>query len=271
MEEKKINGYELSRQYWDFAFENPDKVSASHAGFFFWLIELNNRLGWKQNFGLPTVHTMEALGISSYNTYKKILSDLEEWGFVHFVQRSKNQHTSNVIALSKNDKANDKAHDKALDKALTKHVTKQNDIDKQVNKETINKETSQLFSRDFTPSNEFESLAFLLWNQASDYLTTKGVKPTTLCKAKPASWADDIRLMIEKDQRTPDEVREVLSWLPGCDFWARNIQSTSSLREKFEKLQLEMRKPTPTKVPAGAAGKVSKFDKSQTFLNNGTN
>lgn len=265
--ETKNSGYILSRQYWDFAFENPDKVSASHAGFFFWLIELNNRLGWKQNFGLPTVHTMESLGISSYNTFRKLLYDLEAWGFLKFVEKSKNQHTSNIIALLNFDKA----PDKALDKAMQKHVTPQNDIDKQVNKETINKETSQLFSRDYTPTNDFESLAFRLWNQANSYMITKGIKPTTLHKANPAIWSNDIRLMIEKDGRTFEEVQALLTWLPGCGFWEQNILSPSSLRKQFEKLQLDMRKPTTAKVPTGAAGRVSKFNSSLTLNGHGTN
>lgn len=137
MEEKKSltyerSGYGYSRQYFDFAFENPDKVTPAHGLLYFWLVELNNRLGWKEKFGLPTVYSMEVLGLKSYNTYKKALNDLIEWGLVKLIAKAKNQHTSNIIALSNFNKA----QYKALDKALTKHVTKQNDIDKQVNNET---------------------------------------------------------------------------------------------------------------------------------------
>lgn len=140
MEEKEKevkNGYSLSRQWYDFAFENPDKVSPNHCALWFWIIELCNRLGWKEKFGLPTVYSMEAMGVRSYNTYKAALNDLISWGFIKLIEKSQNQYTANIIAISNFNKA----QYKALDKALTKHTTKQNDIDKQVNKETIKPET----------------------------------------------------------------------------------------------------------------------------------
>ncbi len=113
--------YSLSRSFWDFAFENPDKVRTGHIALYFFSIEHCNRLGWKEKFGLPTTMTMEAIGIKSYHTYIKLFNDLVDFGFYELHQKSKNQYSSNVIALSKNAKANIKA----LDKAITKHVSKQ--------------------------------------------------------------------------------------------------------------------------------------------------
>jgi hypothetical protein len=98
------------------------------------MIDLWNRLGQKDEFGLPTSVTMEALGIGSYNTYKKTIQDLIDFGFVILISESKNQHQSKIVALSKNDKATDEATDKALDKA---HIKATDTIIKQVNKETI--------------------------------------------------------------------------------------------------------------------------------------
>jgi hypothetical protein len=72
---QKNNGYALSRKWFDYAFENPEKINSHHAALWFWIIELCNRFGWKEKFGLPTVHTMEVLGIKSYNTYKATFND----------------------------------------------------------------------------------------------------------------------------------------------------------------------------------------------------
>jgi len=99
------NGYNLSHQWFDFALDNRDKISPVHAALYFWLIELNNRLGWKETFGIPTQHSMAAIGTTAYNTYKKALNDLEAWGFVKIISRAKNQHTSTVVALLKSYKA----------------------------------------------------------------------------------------------------------------------------------------------------------------------
>lgn len=118
-----MNSYELSRNFFDWSFENPHKVTPNHIALFFFCIEHCNRLGWKQNFGLPTTMAKEAIGIRSYNTYIKTLYDLVDFGFIKMIEKSKNQYSSNIIALSNFNKA----HDKALDKAMIKHVTKQDE------------------------------------------------------------------------------------------------------------------------------------------------
>ena len=115
-----MNTYDLSRYWWDFAFENPDKVRPNHIALFFFAVEHCNRLGWKDTFGLPSAMAMEAIGISSYNTYIKTFNDLVDWKFLKLVKKSKNQYSSNVIALSIGVSNNNKA----LDKAIIKHVTK---------------------------------------------------------------------------------------------------------------------------------------------------
>lgn len=137
-----MNGYNLTRSWYDYKFENVGKVKAIHSDMYFYIIDLWNRLGQKSNFGLPTSVTMEALGINSYNTYKKVLQDLIDFKFIKLISDSKNQHSSKVIALvfamSKNDKANDKALDKATAIATDKACDKALDtIDKQLNNKTI--------------------------------------------------------------------------------------------------------------------------------------
>jgi len=122
---KDITGYELSRQWFNYCFENPEKVKPNHTALYFFCIEHCNRLGWKEKFGLPTTMVKEAIGISSYKTYINTLNDLIEFGFVELVQKSKNQYSSNIIALVNFTKAHTKAHTKALDKALIKHIPKQ--------------------------------------------------------------------------------------------------------------------------------------------------
>lgn len=112
-----MNGYDLTRMWYNYKFKHPDKVKARHSDMFFYLVDLWNRLGQKKQFGLPTTVTMEALGIGSYNTYKKTLDDLFSFGFIKLISESKNQHQSKVIALSKIDKATDEALDKATIKA----------------------------------------------------------------------------------------------------------------------------------------------------------
>lgn len=142
-----LNGYDLSRSWFDFCFKHPDKIKPNHSAVYFFAIEHCNRLGWKEKFGFPTTMVMEAIGIKSYNTYINTLNELVEWKFIKMIERSKNQYSANIIALSNNDKA----LDKALDKAFIKHATKQSEstsesidsIDKQETNKPLTKNQKQ--------------------------------------------------------------------------------------------------------------------------------
>lgn len=164
-----MNSYELYRSFFDWCFENPQKVSPNHVAIYCFSVEHCNRLGWKKNFGLPTTMVMEAVGIKSYNTYSKSFNDLVEFGFITLVEKSKNQYSANIIALSKFNKA----LDKALDKALIKHNAKQvqstiqsNDsINKQLNNKQLNNLTNiQLEDIDFSSFDNSDILnVWLEW------------------------------------------------------------------------------------------------------------
>lgn len=118
-----MTGYEYSRNFFDWAFENPDINTPSHTATYMWIIDKWNRSGQVQKLVLPSSESMAAIGVKSYNTYIKVLQDLIEFGFIEMIQKSKNQFTANIIALSNFDKA----LDKALDKAMIKHTTKQHE------------------------------------------------------------------------------------------------------------------------------------------------
>ena len=117
----EITGYELSRNWFDWCYENPELITPTHTAMYFFIIEHWNRMGQKDKFGLPSEMTKDALGIKNYKTFAKVLNDLIDWGFIKLIQKSKNQYSSNIIALVKNTKANTKA----LTKASLKHVPKQ--------------------------------------------------------------------------------------------------------------------------------------------------
>lgn len=138
-----MNSYDLSRNFWNWAFDNPELISPNHAAIYFFAIEHCNRLGWKKKFGFPSQMTMDAIGIKKHQTYIKYFNDLVEYGFFKMIQKSKNQYSANIISLMY---AMPKKG-KALDKAIITHAAKQtqsngqsnSSIDKPVNKEPINK------------------------------------------------------------------------------------------------------------------------------------
>lgn len=137
----ELSGYELSRAWFNFCFDNPERVKPVHSAIYYFAIEHCNRLGWKEKFGFPSQMVMEAIGVKNWRTYSKALNDVVDFGFIKMIEISKNQYSSNIIAIVKNTKA----HTKALDKALSKHSQKQHtkqgqstvSIIKQLNKEQL--------------------------------------------------------------------------------------------------------------------------------------
>jgi hypothetical protein len=136
-----MNSYELSRNWFNFCFDNPELIRPIHTAIFFFAIEHCNRLGWKQKFGFPSQMVMEAIGVKNWKTYSKALNEIVNFGFIKMIEKSKNQYSSNIIAIVKNTKATTKALDKALSKHSTKHSTKHSQSTVSINKQrTKNKE-----------------------------------------------------------------------------------------------------------------------------------
>lgn len=76
-------------------------------------------------------------------------------------------------------------------------------------------------------------------------LIDAGAATINVDKAK-GTWIDDVRL-IYKDGYTLEDIRAVYKFLQTNDFWKKNILSTSKLREKFDKLKLEIKHGTGRK------------------------
>ena len=174
-----MNSYELSRNWFDFSFSNPDLIKPIHSAIYFFAIEHCNRLGWKDKFGFPSQMVMEAIGVKNWRTYSSALSELVDWEFIKMIEISKNQYSANVIAIVKNTKAKSKALDKALQKHSTKHSQKQGQsivsIDKQLNNQ---QQTIEQLNNDFLETDNKIDFDFF-WN-----LYDKKVGDLKKCKKK---------------------------------------------------------------------------------------
>lgn len=174
-EKEAFNGYELSRNWFDWCFENPELITPGHTALYFFIIEHCNRFGWKEKFGLPTQMAMDAIGIRNWRTYKKAFDDLVDWGFIKVIEKSKNQYSATVIALVKNTKANTKA----LSKASQKHIQKQSRsiavIDKPNNQEPNNQKPNNFCGDKKSPPHKKSDLIF--WknfvNEWNEWYKTK--------------------------------------------------------------------------------------------------
>lgn len=55
------------------------------------------------------------------------------------------------------------------------------------------------------------------------------------------SWANDVRLMMERDNRTEEQIIYLMDWVQNDSFWKGNILSVSKLREKFDQLVMRVK------------------------------
>lgn len=224
----KLTGYELSRQIFDFSFDNPEKIRPPHMAIYFFAIEHCNRLGWKEKFGFPTQMAMEAVGIKNWRTYNSAFSDLVEWGFINLIEKSKNQYSSCVISLCKKYNSNEEASTKSLDKALQKHGQKQSNstvvIDKQLNKEQENK----------------EPLVYPFQNFWDDYDKKKERKK---CEQKWKSMSQKDKKLIKdfipiyKDYEPDDEYRKYPYTFLNSEIWKDDWDEY-----KDQKVEIDMRR-----------------------------
>ncbi|MCZ7524302.1 replication protein [Bacillus pacificus] len=68
------------------------------------------------------------------------------------------------------------------------------------------------------------------------------------------SWANEFRLMRERDNREPQEIKDVIDWCQADPFWQGNILSPKKLREKFDQLTIQMKSKKGAKNNAESSG-----------------
>jgi len=216
---EELTSYELSRDWFNFCFENPDLVTPLHTALYFFAIEHCNRLAWKKKFGLPTTMAKEAIGVKSWHTYIKAFNDLCDWGFFKLYERSKNQYSSNIIALSKNDKA----HDKALDKAMTNHASKQQQSTHQ-SIDSINKLINLITNNQITikPITISERKILI------DFINS-----ITLEEKQDLSWRNDFEIFKSELKDSFEELKKDNEWISTQEKFNPNVDIVLSIEKSI--------------------------------------
>jgi uncharacterized protein (UPF0335 family) len=79
---------------------------------------------------------------------------------------------------------------------------------------------------------EYFQIAISFWKLIKTNLSELNLSISTIENAEYKKWINPIRLLIEKDKKTIDEIREVFYFLKTDDFWKEQIRSTSKFRKK---------------------------------------
>jgi hypothetical protein len=98
-------------------------------------------------------------------------------------------------------------------------------------------DTAQVAVVEGVDKREARRLATLL----ADLIEGNGSKRPNVTE----TWVKDIRLMIQRDGRSPDSIEKAIRWCQADDFWRANIGSPSKLRAKYDQMRLQAaRRPT---------------------------
>jgi len=82
-----------------------------------------------------------------------------------------------------------------------------------------------------------------------------GFNHASIAKADLQKWADEFRLMVERDKVTDKRlIFDVMNWVTAHDFWRTNVLSAKKLRERFGELALKMKAEKKGKNGKGGGG-----------------
>jgi hypothetical protein len=81
-------------------------------------------------------------------------------------------------------------------------------------------------------------------NYLAEWIVKNGSKRPTITD----KWRTEARLLIDKDGRAIEEIREVIAWSQRDDFWKSNILSMPTLRVKFDQLRLAATRPAAARA-----------------------
>lgn len=124
------------------------------------------------------------------------------------------------------------------DQPTTNQPTNKNDKNNKEYKKYI---LSEINSDDFPELNsEYLEITKAFHSLFRNNLIEAGASTTIIDRAK-GTWVDSIRLMIEADGYTVEDLRDVYKFLQKDAFWKQNILSTSKLREQMHKIKLKIK------------------------------
>ncbi|WP_160203471.1 phage replisome organizer N-terminal domain-containing protein [Priestia megaterium] len=184
------------------------------------------------NRSLPTVRlalrTLEQFGMIEINDDHTIcISNWEKHQNVEGLEKIREQNRLR--------KQKERERKKLLETSQDSHVTVTQNHATDIDKE---KELEEEKEKKKKTSPKYETcditLAELLYN-----LILK--RDPKFKKPNLEKWANDIRLMRERDERTPEQIEYLINWSQENSFWCSNILSASKLRSKATTLILQIK------------------------------
>lgn len=91
----------------------------------------------------------------------------------------------------------------------------------------------------YDEENTYYKMAIYFYKRVEKVAQDAGIQHL-IKKSNMQTWADDMRKLVELDQVTKVQAKEVMDWVTKDPFWRTNILSAKKLRQKFMELAIKM-------------------------------
>ena len=227
-----------------------NRVSPGQARVWYVLMYLNNITGWKTWFTVAS-STLEFRSGLSRQGVIKARNELKQLGYIDFKTNGRSAtsyHLKSLMAHSVQPSLQDSVQGSvqpSLQGSLQDGVqgsvqdgsalykqnkTKQNKTNTSDKSQATRHKTKPKFSDDSTEMK----LAMYLFSKIKE----NNPEHRPLTDTQKQSWADHIRLMMQRDNRTAEQIKNMIDWCQNDEFWKTNILSTAKLRKQYDKMKV---------------------------------
>lgn len=128
--------------------------------------------------------------------------------------------------------------------------------------------------RQYSPDDTYYKMAAYFHSKIKDMAEQIGFNHASIDKVDLQKWADDFRLLVERDGVTDKRlIRDVIDWVTQDEFWRVNVISGKKFREKFPDLVLRMRakdaKRPPPPPPPKQSSMIDRLAAAQEWIDAG--
>lgn len=196
----------------------------------------------------------------SRNTVRKFLALLEKDGMISLKKSRQSGTTYKVLNYNvyqgfseekkhQTEQRTEQQKDNAVNNEL--HINKNEKNEKNI-KDTSPKSKKRIY--------DVDSIHY----QLAEYLFEEMKKNNPEAR-KPDfhKWANDIRLMMEIDNRKEEQVRNMITWSQSNEFWKGVILSAKKLRDKYDQMKVQANQPYKNNNAAAQKNDSVKYDIKQ--------
>ena len=185
---------------------------------------------------------LEGKGILLTNNLNKLKFDRTKWYTIDYNELDK---LTNALGQSDQMEGDSQDQRKGTDSPEQYHRLPETTHKTTTENSGKSKSPSHESKKKFTPDSVEYQLAMYLF----DKIKQNNPDHLDLTESQKQKWADYIRLMIERDKRTPKQIRNMIDWCQADGFWRQNILSTAKLRKQYDTMAPRAMKEWQRKQP----------------------